>query len=93
MKPTLKVRVVILPSVLLDSSVILNSLQDVCHPLRPCVCFKRKKKKMWEWRVGVSSTKGKTHLSRLNTSDKESLHELPPKGHPKCPGEQSGGNV
>lgn len=40
-KTTLKVNVVILPSVLLDSSVILNGLQDVCHPLHPPVCFKK----------------------------------------------------
>lgn len=44
-KATLKVRVVIPPSVLLDSSVILNGLQDVCHPLRRRVCFKRKRKR------------------------------------------------
>lgn len=43
-KATLKVSVVILPSVLLDSSVILYGLQDVCHPLPPSlppVCFKK----------------------------------------------------
>lgn len=91
-KATLKVRVVILPSVLLDSSVILDGLQDVCQPLRPRVCFRRKKK-LWECRVAVSSTKVKTHLSRLNKSDKESLHAPPPKGRPKCPGKQSGCKV
>lgn len=40
--------------------------------------------------MGVSGTKVKTHPSRRNKSDKESLHELPPKGRPKCHGEQSG---
>lgn len=53
------------------------------------VLREKKKKKI----VGASSTKVKTHLSHLNKSDKESLHDLPPEGHPKSHGEQSGPNV
>lgn len=91
MKATLKVRVVIPLSVLLDSSVILNGLRMSAIP--SARVFVLREKKMWERRVGVSSRKVKTHLSRLNKSDKETLHQLPPKGHPKCHGEQSGCNV
>lgn len=39
----------------------------------------------WEYGVGASDTKVKTHLSCLNKSDKEMLYELPPEGSPKKP--------
>lgn len=93
-KATLKVSVVILPSVLLDSSVILYGLQDVCHPLRSLLFVLRKiPLSKREYGVGASDTKVKTHLSCLNKSDKEMLYELPPEGSPKSRGEQSGHNV
>lgn len=40
---------------------------------------------LWEYGVGASDTKVKTHLSCLNKSDKEMLYELPPEGSPKKP--------
>lgn len=89
--------VVILPSVLLDSSVILYGLQDVCHPLPsiPSLLFVLRKipLSIWEYGVGESDTKVKTHLSCLNKSDKEMLYELPPEGSPKSHSEQSGHNI
>lgn len=88
---TLKVSVVILPLVLLDSSVILYGLQDVCH-LLPSLVFVLRKIPLQDGSA-ESDTKVKTHLSWLNKSDKEMLYGLPPEGSPKSRGEQSGRNV
>lgn len=66
-----------------------------CLPSPPSLLFVLRKIPLskWEYGVGASDTKVKTHLSCLNKPDKEMLYELPPESSPKSHGEQSGHNV